>query len=295
MTPVARCPRFLGHALLIVLLALLAGCSSLKLAYPRLDWFVLYYVRGHVTLTDHQSDRLETALATFQRWHCTTELGDYARWLREVNGDIQGGNTGFDVVARRYAELLAFWDRVLGQGSAELAVLLPLLSDEQVEEYFHNLARDNSRYRTESVELSLTARHARSRERMRAQLERWIGELMPAQEQALTSWSQAASPTAAENYLAGRLVWQQALRQVLAGRQQPARLHAELYRLLAQPQTLWTPDYAHERTRRQEQTLRLIETIAAMLTPEQRRFFAQRALGMARDFDDLSCAEARRG
>lgn len=291
----ARVKYRLVPALLVGALALLpAACSSLKLAYDRLDWIVSYYVRDHVTLTDEQTERLEAALAATQRWHCANELAHYARWLRAVNDDIQAGRSGLDNVNLRYTEILGFWKKVTDQSADALATLLPQLSDEQIEEYLKNLARDNERLRVETVEPSFQQRQRRTMKTMRGHFDRWIGDLTTAQEQAVSVWVAAQGPRAAEDRLAMREAWRQELRQLLSQRHQPVPLRAGLRRLLSEPDALWPADYARYRAVRREQTLRLIESVGASLTAEQRRYFARRALGWAQDFDDLVCTDGRR-
>lgn len=291
-----RVPRIACVLLVATLILMFSACSTLTLIYPRLDWIVLYYVRGHVTLTDDQSDRLEAALAATQRWHCATQLEDYARWLRALNTDIQSGRTDYAVVAARYAELLRYWGRVADYTSGELAALVPLLTDAQVDEYAKNLLRDNARLREEIVDPPLAKRQQRGHDLMQTNLERWIGDLTPLQQQALDTWSAAQAANAGEARLGARVVWQQELLRVLALRGGDAgALRVGLLRLLTEPQSLWSADYAHYRTARREQTLRLIESIASTLTDEQRRHFANRALGWARDFEQLACPATRRG
>jgi hypothetical protein len=175
-----------------------------------------------------------------------------------------------------------------------LAELIPLLSDAQVGEYFSNLDRDNAEMWADTLGLSPEQLRRRAEQQMEEQLERWIGDLTPAQQLALRAWSADVSMVSAAARIEARVAWQQELRQLMQTRADGAALRAGLRQLLAEPERGWSPEYAHQRALRREQMLQLLTSVGSTLTDRQRARLARRALGWAQDFDELACATGRR-
>lgn len=88
----------LRPALLLVLLALLAGCSN-AFVYDRLDWLAPWYVERYVDLTGAQRDALRDDLDRLLAWHRGTELPRYGALLERVEGDLDGPLSAATVAA----------------------------------------------------------------------------------------------------------------------------------------------------------------------------------------------------
>lgn len=281
------------RAWLGVALALgLSGCSSVQVAYHQLDWVIPLYVRGYVSLTTDQRQQLDQGLAELQRWHCSTALPAYADWLRTANAEIQAGGVTAARVEHYISRLQGFWKDLMhrvGQGSADIAITA---TDAQVEEFFQRLDRDNAKYRAESVDPPLAEMQQVHAQRMETQLERWIGELSPAQQRLVSDWGDYFVPIGAER-LGARERWQGELRRLLQQRTDSPGFRQDLNRLLVQPERYWTAGYRQKIETNRTLTANLLAAIGATLTPEQRLHLAQRAGSWARDFDRLACTGAR--
>jgi hypothetical protein len=281
------------RAWLGVALALgLSGCSSVQVAYHQLDWLIPLYVRGYVSLTADQRQQLDQGLAELQHWHCSSALPAYADWLRTANAEIQAGGVTAARVDHYISRFQGFWKELMqrvGQGTAAIAITA---TDTQVEEFFQRLDRDNAKYRTESVDPPLTELRQEHIRRMETQLERWIGELSPAQQRLVSDWSTDFVPIGAER-LGAREHWQGELRRLLQQRADTPGFRQDLSRLLAQPERYWTVGYRQKIETNRTRTANLLAAIGATLTPEQRLYLAQRAGSWARDFDRLTCTGER--
>jgi hypothetical protein len=273
---------------------LVAGCSTVKIAYDRLDSIVMQYVNEQVSLTPEQNRHLRTQLASTRQWHCATQLQPYAQWLRAANADVQTGTVGYARIEARYAELRQLWRVLMEQSADALAELIPSLSDTQVQEYFRNLDRDNAEMWAETLGLSADKLRRRAEREMEEQLERWIGNLTPGQRETVRAWSADRDGAGAAARLEARVAWQQQLRQLMTQRSDDAMLRAGLRQLLAEPERGWSDEYAAQRALRREKMLGLLADIGATLTDRQRAALARRALRWAEDFDDLTCTGARR-
>ena len=62
--------RGLWHTVVgLLLLCVLAGCSSTSFFYNRLDFFVPWYLGDYVSLDRSQDELLENQLQPFLAWH----------------------------------------------------------------------------------------------------------------------------------------------------------------------------------------------------------------------------------
>ena len=79
---------FLGLAVALAV-ALLAGCSVVRLAYSQLDRWLAWRVEEYVTLTPGQRAWLGERLQTHLAWHCRTQVPAYADWLRSLLAELE--------------------------------------------------------------------------------------------------------------------------------------------------------------------------------------------------------------
>lgn len=280
-------PRLLLVGLLV---ATLVGCSRVKLVYNQLDWLLPYYLGDYVSLTPGQALHLDQELAQLREWHCGTQMHDYVEWLRAAGGEVRSGAADAARIEARYEELASFWTGLMGQTSEHMARLIPQASDEQVVELLGNIEAENEKLRGEIEQRSPAQRRERSVERMEKNLERWIGDLTPAQHDAVVAWS-AEMAGGDVDRLAARLSWQQEFRRLLQQRHDVAAFWDGLRRLFTEPERFRSAQVNRNRAQRREATLRLLATVAGMLTPAQRVAAAQRAQEWASDFEDLACAD----
>ena len=88
---------------------------------------------------------------------------------------------------------------------------------------------------------------------MVAQLERWLGDLTPAQHQAVVAWSADMTPGGGDR-LAARTSWQQVLRQVLAQRGDTPAFRQGMRQLFVEPERMRPVEVTKNRRLRREKT-----------------------------------------
>lgn len=64
--------------------ALLAACSSVRLAYNNAPTFGTWWLNGYLDFDDHQSSRLREDLSSLQQWHRNTQLPGTAGLLQRA-------------------------------------------------------------------------------------------------------------------------------------------------------------------------------------------------------------------
>lgn len=265
------------------------GCSTVKFVYNQLDWLLPYYLGDYVSLTREQAARLDEEFARLRHWHCSTQLPDYARWLQAADADVQAGHIGYAAIEARYVELQRHLRSFTEEASRGVAEMMLMASDAQVIEIFHNLERENRKLRSGVEERSSEERRKRSMRRMEEQLERWVGDLTPAQQSAVAAWSTEMAGGDIER-LEARVTWQRELRRLLETRADTPEFREGVRWLFVEPERFRPAEATRSQTLRREQTLHLLATIGATLTSEQRASISRRAAKWAGDFQELACA-----
>src|SRR5512147_2304366 len=90
-----RCRRV---ALLVLLLALLASCSAVRLSYDNADWVLARMAGSYVDMDRDQGRALKAQLGQFHAWHRREELPRYAAMLDEAASRLERGLARDDVV-----------------------------------------------------------------------------------------------------------------------------------------------------------------------------------------------------
>lgn len=114
-------------ALLVVVLV--AGCSSTKLAYRYADWGIVWWVEDYITLTGDQKQQLNRDIETLRQWHCSAELPRYRAWLDELEADVAEGPPSETTVAYHQEQVFDFFPSLLEQATPVAVNLLSSLSD----------------------------------------------------------------------------------------------------------------------------------------------------------------------
>lgn len=287
------------RALWIVALALIVtGCTG-NFVYNRLDTMAGWYLRSLVSLDDGQRSQLQGWLTQTLAWHRQSELTRYAQFLRDLSGELSQPKppayslaahdpagpdladpdlAGYEQVQKR---LEAFWDDFIAKTSPEAERLLLSLSPAQVDELLANMAGKTSK-RAEEDNDTDKWRRAQIKGLTR-QVKRWTGSVSAPQKELIAATVAQIEPTRAE-WLASQRSWQDALRQSLSGDATAGRIQ----QLLAQPQAQWSAQYAQKERRNRQRYLRLIASLDASLTPQQRERLRTELLKLAQQLEAIA-------
>jgi hypothetical protein len=275
-----------GRSWLLAGCLLLAGCSGATVVYEQLDVLLPWYFRDYVDLDTGQRRQLEQAVDGLLAWHRESEIGRYAAFLRELERDA-AAPLGLDRIRAARFELDAFWDDVARRLAPEAAALLSTLSDEQVEDLFARMDRDDAKQAREARGRSPEERVSRREKALHRQLERWVGRLDDRQE-GLVAACAAELRADPEGWIASRQAWAAALREALAERRDPARLRPRLERLLSDGESFWDPGYRRQFDVDRERVIRLFAEIDASLTAKQRSALRIRLERWALDLEAIA-------
>lgn len=267
----------------------LAGCGP-RILYPHLDWLIPWYMNDYFSLNSRQSSYVKESIRQQLRWHCSTQLKNYARWLRERHRDLQNPNDPitYQRAENYWKEIKQFGKELMHQISPDITDFLLTVSDAQVEELFTNLEKQNRKMDKKYVSVAAETADKNRQKRMIKRMKRWIGPPSLEQKQAVAAWSSRLRPTAAD-WMVHRRKIQNVYRQLFQQRQDEVYFRRTVYELLVYPEHFRSPAYQKDIEYNIAQTIALFVDIDRQLTPDQRTKMLNKLSSLAADFDYLSC------
>jgi hypothetical protein len=203
----------LKKAAIIGLLALLAGCSSLRLGYgngPTLAW---WWLDRYMGFSAEQAPYVKDALAQWFDWHRATQLKEHVALLAALQTEVQAPTTaarlcGFEAQVRR--QFAVSLDHMVPLAAA----VVPRLGEAQWASLEKRYAKDRANMRAKLEADDPQARAESSSKRAIERAEMLYGPLDEAQRRLLTEGA-AAAPYDARIALGERERRQRAMLQTL--------------------------------------------------------------------------------
>lgn len=182
-----------------------SGCASVgRLGYDNFSTLALWRLDGYVSLTPEQRLRAGRAFDNLLVWHRSSQLDDYAQWLRGVQRQVAAGSvTESDIrgwredIARRATPLVE-------RAALDVAHVAATLDASQMARLRAELARDNEKLRKEWMPSGQAQRVAARTKRYLERAEFFLGSLSESQKQ-LARRMAAEAPPAEDSWFAQRL------------------------------------------------------------------------------------------
>ncbi|CAM5318264.1 hypothetical protein TMEC54S_01292 [Thauera mechernichensis] len=266
----------------------LGGCS-VRMAYSQLDWLVPWYLRDYVMLDAGQRNLLDRQLSARLDWHCRTHLAEYAATLREAQTTLAADRIGSSDLLPYLARGEGWWREILAALEDDARVLLPALSDEQVDELQQAFERRQRKARKEFLGGDDAAQREARIARMEKRLQRWFGRLTTEQRVLIGVWSDALEPTT-EAWLDERARWQADVLDALRVRADGAAFAPRVAAFMAPVQDEPTPGYRARQAHNRDRSLVLLAEVFNTATPAQRQRLQRELEGLAAQFERLACA-----
>lgn len=275
--PVIRC-------LALVLSALaLASCTAPRLVYPRLDWLVSWKLGQYVRLDPAQERRFERDFDALWHWHQTQELARYGADLRELAAAAASPFSAQDVAAWTQ-RLERHSQRLLEHAMPGACALAASLSPAQRGQVLQRMDERIEAARDEHIEdRSEDEQREHAARRLRRTLQRWVGDLAPAQRDLVEQWSQAR-PQRLREWIAEREHWRDRFARTMES-SGDARFCTDLQQLVLHPGDEPDGDLVNEAAARHWHDF--LATFSATLLPAQREHLRRRLLDLAADFESL--------
>ncbi len=272
-----------------IFLIVFVGCGP-RYIYPHLDWLVPWYVSDYISLDATQKNMLQKRLLKQLDWHCRTQLPAYSETLRAIGREFANADQALDFsqIQSYNIKLMKLWRELMNQIGPDITDILITASNEQIDELFANLAKQNREFRKEYVDLPPAELNENRQKRMHKRLKYWISDPTVDQKEAIAIWSKQLVPLS-EGWLQNRVMLQDKARRLLAWRNSSRTFRTAVLQFIVNPELFRTPAYQAKIENNIDLTIKLIIQLDRLLTPAQRSYLLKRIDSLATDFDKLSC------
>jgi hypothetical protein len=223
-------------------------------------------------------------------WHCRTQMPTYAKTFRAIGRDFANADQPINdsKIRFHYNELMGLWKGLMKQIGPDIRDILITASNEQIDELFDNLSKQNQEFKEEYVDLAIPQLNEKRQKRITKRLKSWISNLTHEQKEAVSAWSRQMVPIS-EDWLQNRELIQADARRLLARRNSSPEFRAALLDLIVNPDQMRTPVYQAKVNANIEITINSLIRLDRLLSPQQRSHLLNRIESLAADFDKLSC------
>jgi hypothetical protein len=277
--------------LAIAMLALVAACSSLKLAYNNGDTLLYWWLDNYVDFEGGQRDEAKKDIDNLFRWHRKTQLQDYVQLLQRAQKQLAANPTPADLRAD-YDDVRARTQALLLKAAPDIADLALSLKPEQLEQMDKKFTKNNEKFRRENMKGSRDDQNAYRYKKSMEQFELWFGSFSRDQKDVIRKASDAR-PLDNQIWLDERLRRQ---RNVLALARRIMQEKPPREQAIAQIQGLIRDSFTRLDNSERKPffdsyttgTLDLVHTVVRISTPEQKAHAQQRMQGWINDFNTLA-------
>ena len=270
-----------------LVVALLSGCSTIKIAYNQADSIAAWMADDYFDLNDEQKDAFRDHFQRFHAWHRETQLVRYAALLETAQKRVHAGvsttdaSWAVDAIKAQYRTLVL-------RGYADAARVLSTLSDQQLEATKRQFVKANRKYANDFGVGAAPDEQRRLRaKRNLERIEHWTGPLSSAQEARIADLSRAL-PLVTQLRHHDRLRRQREFMALLAERRNLDTFAPKLRDWLLDWDRTRSPEYEVALARFVEASAKMYVEAFQLLTAEQRNHIASRLQRYIAAFRDLA-------
>ncbi|WP_229452092.1 DUF6279 family lipoprotein [Massilia niastensis] len=277
--------------LAITLLALVAGCSTIRFTYNQGDTLLYWWLDSYADLEGRQADITKRDIDNLFKWHRQSELRDYAALLGNFQRGLAGNPTQADMV-NAYREIRVRAERLATHAVPEITTMALSLTPEQIGHIERKFNTKNEEYRRKFMTGDTEKRQRARFKKSMDQFELWFGNFSKDQEAALRRASDAR-PLDNQFLLEERIYRQRRILALLRDIQQkrPNRDQAAA-QIQAMLREFFTRTESPERKAVYDvyidQTIKYILTAIRIATPAQKSHAHQRMQGWIGDLQALA-------
>ena len=280
-------------AALCCLLALVSGCSVLRIGYSQAPDLMYWWLDGHVDFNGAQTVRVREALGQWFAWHRRSQLPDYAAQLARAQAEV--------LVDTTPARVCEWQDEVIRRAQTAFEHAVPAAADilmtitpQQIQHIEHRYAKANDEFRNDYLQPDPAQRAEAAVKRTVERIESLYGAIDDAQRSRIAA-ALARSPFDPELWFTERRLRQQDTLQILrtltasagAGREQAqAALRTYADRLQRSPRE----NYRRYAQRLTEFNCAFAATFHNATSAAQRRRAADKLAGWESDLRALAAA-----
>ena len=237
----------LGVVSLVLAGLLLAGCSTVKLAYNQAPQLLSWQLNRYLGLSQPQAERVRDELADLHRWHRDTLLPEHAGLLQKLRQQLPAPMSA-EQACRAYADLRTQIDQLLARAESSLVWLASDLSESQIRSLQKKQADSNADWKKEWLDPPPDKLREHRYQVLLSRTEDFYGTLQEPQKAALRSYIAQSSFDPQRTYAERQRRQQdlvQVLRKIAAERGNTDQTRALLRGYFARLNT--SPDAAYQR------------------------------------------------
>ena len=273
--------------LLTLSLAVLPGCSFVRIGYPQLDTIAVWTADEYFDLDPQQKHEFRTRFERFHEWHRYEQLPDYAEFLAETIARLQKGLTREDAlwvtegVRTRYRTLVK-------RAADDAAAMLMSVTPAQLDTLQHQWEKLNRRFvRKFRLEATIEEQRRATGRQALSRIRDWVGHLDDEQEQQILAWA-SELPLIHGPRHQDRLRRQREFLELMAQRDDAGRFAARLRHWLLNWEEGRDPGFDRLFNEWTQQQADLYVAVYGILLPHQRIAVADRLQGYINDFTRLA-------
>jgi len=237
----------LGVVGLVLAGLLMAGCSTVKLAYNQAPQLLSWQLNRYLDLTQPQAERVRDELADLHRWHRDILLPEHAGLLQKLRQQLPAPMSA-EQACRAYTDLRTQIDQLLARAEPSLVWLASDLSESQIRSLQKKQADSNADWKKEWLDLPPDKLREHRYQLLLSRTQDFYGTLQEPQKAALRSYIAQSSFDPQRTYAERQRRQQdlvQVLRKIAAERGNTEQARTLLRGYLARLNT--SPDAAYQR------------------------------------------------
>jgi hypothetical protein len=283
--------RRVATACLLLVLAAVAACSTIRFGYNQADTLIVYMTNEYFDLDSTQEQEFRQRLGRFLAWHRRTQLPDYVRFATEARTRLERGPVRADVywfvdgIRDRYRTLVR-------QSFDDAVAIAVTLTPEQLHHLQRQLDKGNAKFvKDTGLERGVEERKRVQFRKTLDQTKDWAGEVNRDQETRLREMVYAMPLV---NHLRNedRRRRQHELIEILRVRHDRAQFAPRLRAWLLDWEAGRSPEYEKVLAVSYEERAQSFVTTWNLFTPAQRAHAIKRLQGYIDDLNALSAPAA---
>jgi hypothetical protein len=276
---------------LVALIALSAGCSTIRFTYNHGDTLLYWWLNAYLDLDSDQSSWVKEDIDRLFQWHRQTQLRDYAGLLTNMQRQLAGNPTQSDLLSD-YRDIKARTELLAFKALPQLADLARSVKPDQIAQMEKKFAKNNDKFRRDFMSGDVDHQKKVRFDKAMDQFELWFGGFSSDQKAALRRASDAR-PLDNEIWLQERKMRQQKiialLKRVQRDRLSREQTMAAIHDLLRDFFDRFdAPDRKQFFDAYIDSTSKFILTAIKLTTPEQKAHAQKRMQGWIDDFNTLA-------
>ena len=268
-------------------LALLAGCSAVRLGYTELDNIALWTAERYFDLDEQQKKNFRTRFYHLHKWHRDEQLPDYAAFLEQAKARLERGLRAEDVhwflegIRQRYV-------LIVNRGADDAAAILLTVTPGQLVYVQKRWGELNQRFASDNrLDANLEERREARAQRSIKRFRDWFGDLGDEQERLIRAHVASMEMIGALRQV-DRMRRQHEFMRLMELRAQPEIFKEELRLWLINWDAGRSPEYQRSWIRWRDQNIAMLVAVDRTLTARQRARAARKLQGYIDDFRSLS-------